>query len=62
MEADKTNKFSCGWNYTLSGHYRKRQVDLEAAGFTIMRFEDENVLSNINFVISEIEDWITKNQ
>jgi len=53
----------------LTHHYqdimendRKRQVDLEAVGFTVMRFEDEEVLTNINFVISEIEDWITKNQ
>jgi len=35
-----------------------RQQALEAAGFTVLRFMDAEVLNNINGVYSEIENWI----
>ena len=38
----------------------KRQQALEAAGFTILRFNDEDVLTDINAVLSFLEDWIDK--
>jgi very-short-patch-repair endonuclease len=37
-----------------------RQRELEDAGFTILRFADEEVLEAINEVMSRIEDWIEK--
>ena len=39
---------------------KKKQTDLEAAGFTVLRFTDEEVLNNINFVHDFLEDWIEK--
>jgi very-short-patch-repair endonuclease len=37
-----------------------RQKALEAVGFTVIRFTDEEVLNNIQGVISYLEDWIEK--
>ncbi len=38
----------------------KRQKALEEAGFTVLRFTNEEVLENINSVYSYLEDWIEK--
>lgn len=37
-----------------------RQKALEAIGFTILRFSDEEVLNNIQSVFNYLEDWIEK--
>ena len=37
-----------------------RQKALEHAGFTVLRFTNEEVLENINAVHSYLEDWIEK--
>ena len=37
-----------------------RQKTLESAGFTILRFSDEEVLNNIHAVFNYLEDWIEK--
>ena len=37
-----------------------RQNALEAAGFTVLRFTDDEVLNNINAVYDYLEDWIEK--
>jgi len=37
-----------------------RQKALEAAGFSVLRFTDEEVLTNIQAVHSFLEDWIEK--
>jgi len=37
-----------------------RQKALEEAGFTVLRFTNEEVLENINAVANYIEDWIEK--
>jgi len=37
---------------------QKKTKNLEAVGFTVLRFPDEQVLNNLNFVIAEIADWI----
>ena len=37
-----------------------RQTNLEAAGFTVVRFTDEQVLNDINAVCTFLEDWIEK--
>jgi very-short-patch-repair endonuclease len=39
-------------------HDEIRQKKLEQAGFTVLRFEDEEVLQHINYVKDKIEDWI----
>ena len=39
---------------------KKKQSDLEAAGFTVLRFTDEEVLNNINDVHGFLEDWIER--
>jgi len=39
---------------------KKRQADLERAGFTVVRFTDEEVLHHINNVFWELEDQVTK--
>ncbi len=41
-------------------HDMKRQQDLESYGFTVIRFTDEEVLSNINGVKMEIEKVIER--
>ncbi|MBI5370506.1 MAG: endonuclease domain-containing protein [Sphingobacteriales bacterium] len=38
----------------------KKQKDLEKAGFTLLRFTDDDVLNHINAVICCLEDWIEK--
>ena len=37
-----------------------RQKVLETAGFTVIRFTDDEVLNNINAVYNYLEDWIEK--
>lgn len=37
---------------------KKKDHDLTQAGFTVMRFTDEDVLKNINGVWNTIEKWI----
>ena len=37
-----------------------RQKTLETAGFTVLRFTDDEVLNNINAVYNYLEDWIEK--
>ena len=37
-----------------------RQKALEEAGFTVLRFSDEEVLNNIQSVHSYLEDWVEK--
>jgi very-short-patch-repair endonuclease len=37
-----------------------RQKDLESAGFTVIRFSDEEVLNRIQVVYDYLEDWIEK--
>ena len=37
---------------------RKKQSDLEAAGFTVLRFTDEEVLNSIAVVQECIQNWI----
>ena len=39
---------------------KKKQADLNAAGFTVLRFTDEEVLNNINVVHGFLENWIEK--
>jgi very-short-patch-repair endonuclease len=39
---------------------QKKQTDLEAAGFTVLRFTDEEVLNNIHSVRALLENWIEK--
>src|SRR5688572_22424373 len=45
------------WEETISKD-RKKQSDLEAAGFTVLRFTDEEVLKDINAVHGFLESWI----
>ena len=49
----------------ISHHYdeilikdRKKQSDLENAGFVVLRFSDEEVLTDINNVIRSLVGWI----
>ena len=37
-----------------------RQKGLESAGFTVIRFSDEEVLNRIEVVYNYLEDWIDK--
>ena len=39
---------------------KKKQAVLEAAGFTLLRFTDEEVLHNIKAVYDFLENWIEK--
>ena len=39
---------------------KKKTADLEAAGFTVLRFTDEEILKNIHAVKSFLEEWIEK--
>ena len=45
------------WQETIVKDKRK-QVDLEAAGFTVLRFTDEDILNDINAVHGLLENWI----
>ena len=49
------------WDET-SKKDRERQMNLEAAGFTVLRFEDGDVLHDINAVLAYLEDWIDNNE
>ena len=37
---------------------KKKQTNLEAAGFTILRFTDDEILNNIKIVHDYLENWI----
>lgn len=37
-----------------------RQKELEAAGFTVLRFTNEEILERIHVVREYLEDWIEK--
>ncbi|MBY0434675.1 MAG: endonuclease domain-containing protein [Cyclobacteriaceae bacterium] len=39
---------------------KRRQARLEAAGFTVLRFTNDEVLKNMKGVINSLEDWIEK--
>ena len=39
-----------------------RQKELEAAGFTVLRFTNEEILDRIHAVREYLEDWIEKNE
>lgn len=39
---------------------KERQKALEEAGFTVLRFTNEEVLTNIQWVHSYLEEWIQK--
>jgi len=49
------------WEETIMKDNRK-QAALEAAGFTVLRFTDEEILNNIHSVFSFLEDWIEKKE
>jgi very-short-patch-repair endonuclease len=36
----------------------QRQRDLETIGFTVLRFDDEDILKHINHGIGYLEDWV----
>ena len=40
----------------------RKQAALEAAGFTVLRFSDHEVLNEMRGVISFLEDWIEKRE
>lgn len=41
---------------------KRRQAELEQAGFTVLRFTDTEVLKGMTGVIAELEDWIEKHE
>ena len=45
---------------TVSKQDAKRQADLEKAGFTLIRFNDQEVLNSISSVYTVIEDMVSK--
>ena len=45
------------WKETVEKD-KNRQEELERAGFTMLRFEDDEVLHDINGVRQALEDWI----
>ena len=45
------------WEETMSKD-KKKQADLEAEGFTVLHFTDQEVLTDINAVHGFLEDWI----
>ena len=45
------------WEETVVND-RKKQGALEAAGFTVLRFTDQEVLQQINRVLAKIEEYI----
>lgn len=48
-----------GWEEAIDKD-RERQLALERAGFTVLRFSDEEVLRGINGVKEKLEWWIEK--
>jgi len=49
-------------NYSIQTNDRVRQKDLESAGFTVLRFEDGEVLTSIDVVRLTIGDWIEQHE
>ncbi len=52
-----------GYTHGFDKVYQKdldRQDQLEQAGYTVIRFSDEEVLNDIDNVESEIESWVLK--
>ena len=49
------------WQETITKD-KKKQADLEAAGFTVLRFKDEEVLNDLNAVHAFLEEWIQKKE
>ena len=47
------------WKETIEKD-KIRQKALESVGFTLLRFNDEEVLNNIQAVFNYLEDWIEK--
>ena len=45
------------WDETILKD-RKKQTDLEAMGFTVLHFTDDEVLNNIKIVHDFLENWI----
>ena len=45
------------WDETILKD-KKKQTDLEAMGFTVLRFTDDEVLNNIKTVHDFLENWI----
>jgi very-short-patch-repair endonuclease len=41
---------------------QKKQADLEAAGFSVLRFTDDEVLNDLNAVHALLEEWIQKKE
>ena len=41
---------------------KRRDLDLNEAGFTVLRFTDEMVLNRMDLVLTEIDNWITRNK
>jgi len=39
-----------------------RQRELEQAGFVLIRFDNEEVLNDIDFVFKEIDNWIENHE
>jgi very-short-patch-repair endonuclease len=50
-----------GASHTWEGAIEKdqrRTEDLERLGYTVLRFDDSDVMDNINYVKEKIENWI----
>ena len=45
------------WEETIKND-EIRQKDLESAGFTVIRFNDEEILNRIQVVCDYLESWI----
>ena len=41
---------------------RQKDLDLNDAGFSVLRFTDEMVLNRIDLVLIEIDSWIQRNE
>lgn len=41
---------------------KRKQAALEAAGFTVLRFTDEEVLNDMKGVIAFLEEWVEKRE
>ncbi len=48
--------------YDVQKRDKLRQKELEHSGFTILRFEDEDILTALDSVSEEIEKWIENNE
>jgi very-short-patch-repair endonuclease len=47
------------WEETMSKD-KKKEADLRVAGFTVIRFTDDEVLNHIHAVYAFLEEWIEK--